>query len=179
MSGSITTLGRETVFNGTIEFTDELAIAGTFCGTVRATGNLKVLKGANCKFDTIEINSAIIDGAVGGLIKSNSAQNASSDANIHSKQKQGKGGAATPTDAKDELFDDEGAVLAQIMATDKVELLSDARVEALITTGKIRIEDGAQFVGSVTMKNAPDNDTFATASKEFQGAFVPLQKSIG
>lgn len=181
MSGTVTTLGRETVFNGTIEFTDELAIAGTFCGTVRATGNLRVLKGAKCKVDKIEVHSAVINGEVSGLGEVPLLQNGDATPSAHQKQKpaSAKQGPSATGEQKAQTFEEGGGALAQIVATDLVELLSDADVEAFITTGKVRIEDGAQFFGSVTMKSAPDGDTFDKASKEFQGAFVPLQKSVG
>ncbi|MBQ3671814.1 MAG: polymer-forming cytoskeletal protein [Treponema sp.] len=65
---NVTVLGRETEFNGTIEFTDNLIITGKFNGTIKAAGDLEVDKTAICQVDSINANSVIVFGKVTGNI---------------------------------------------------------------------------------------------------------------
>lgn len=66
--GNITALGKQTVFDGTIEFTDNLVILGRFNGTIVSSGNLTVEKGAVCDTDRITAESVVIMGNVTGDI---------------------------------------------------------------------------------------------------------------
>lgn len=65
---NVTVLGRETEFNGTIEFKDSLVITGKFNGTIKATGDLEVDKTAICQVDSITASSVIVFGKVSGDI---------------------------------------------------------------------------------------------------------------
>lgn len=65
---NITAFGPETEFEGTLSFTDDLIIEGTFSGTINATGNLTVGKDAVCDVDLIKVQSAVIFGTVNGNI---------------------------------------------------------------------------------------------------------------
>lgn len=65
---NVTVLGRETEFNGTIEFTDNLVITGKFNGSIKASGDLEVDKTAICQVDSINANSVIVFGKVTGNI---------------------------------------------------------------------------------------------------------------
>lgn len=67
-SRNFTSLGKETSFNGTLEFSDDLTILGKFTGTIKSTGNLRIAKGAVCNADIITANSVIIFGQVSGDI---------------------------------------------------------------------------------------------------------------
>lgn len=58
----VTVLGQKTRFNGTIRFTDELHIAGTFDGTIDAQGALVIKKTAVCKANYIKAASIIVEG---------------------------------------------------------------------------------------------------------------------
>ena len=63
---NLTVLGKETVFNGTIKFDDNLHIEGIFNGAIDAKGFLYVAKGAVCKVEYIKAASIVIEGTVYG-----------------------------------------------------------------------------------------------------------------
>ncbi len=70
-SGNVTVLGSETVFDGVLDFSDNLIIAGKFSGTIKSTGSLVVEKVGMCNVDTAEAESITIAGNVeGNLIAS-------------------------------------------------------------------------------------------------------------
>lgn len=69
-SGNITVFGEETEFDGTLEFTDNLVIAGKFQGTINASGYLEIAKSAVCKVDKIKAQSIIVSGQVTGNLES-------------------------------------------------------------------------------------------------------------
>lgn len=54
---TLTILGKETVFQGTINFTDDLVIAGKFQGLIEAEGNLEIAKTASCSVERIAAKS--------------------------------------------------------------------------------------------------------------------------
>ena len=62
----ITTLGRETEFNGVMRFRDSLKIDGTFSGEIVSSGFLFVEQGA-----TITANIRVGSVVVGGTVKGN------------------------------------------------------------------------------------------------------------
>lgn len=68
-SKTLTILGSETIFQGTLSFTDDLVIAGQFQGLINATGNLEISKGATCAVERISANSVISSGSILPLIK--------------------------------------------------------------------------------------------------------------
>ncbi len=63
-----TVLGQETIFEGVIEFTDNLVITGTFRGTIKASGDLEVDKTGVCAVDTMSANAIVVSGKVTGDI---------------------------------------------------------------------------------------------------------------
>jgi len=63
---SVTVFGEKTKFRGTLKFTEELQIAGSFDGTIDAQGALVVKKGASCRADFIKAASIVVDGTVQG-----------------------------------------------------------------------------------------------------------------
>lgn len=65
---STTVLGKETIFIGDLEFTDNLCIQGKFEGTIDAKGSLIIDKSAECKVDHISASSITVDGKVLGNI---------------------------------------------------------------------------------------------------------------
>ena len=65
---STTVLGKETVFIGDLEFTDNLCIQGKFEGTIDAKGSLTIDKTADCKVDHISASAITIEGKVLGNI---------------------------------------------------------------------------------------------------------------
>ncbi|MGP1415118.1 MAG: bactofilin family protein [Treponema sp.] len=65
---NVTVLGKETVFNGVIKFSDDLYIEGKFSGAIDAKGNLYIAKGAFCEVQYIKASSIIIEGTVNGAI---------------------------------------------------------------------------------------------------------------
>lgn len=64
-----TVFGPETEFEGEISFTDTLVIAGSFKGTINATGDAQVAKGATVDADKIAVQSIVIYGDVKGDIE--------------------------------------------------------------------------------------------------------------
>ncbi len=66
MERIITTLGRETDFNGVMRFKDSLKIDGSFSGEIVSTGFLYVEQGA-----TITANIRVGSVVVGGTVKGN------------------------------------------------------------------------------------------------------------
>ncbi len=64
--GNVTVLGAETEFDGVLEFSDNLVIAGKFNGTIKASGSLVVEKMGTCTVDTAGAESITIAGEVEG-----------------------------------------------------------------------------------------------------------------
>jgi cytoskeletal protein CcmA (bactofilin family) len=64
----ITTLGRETDFNGVMRFKDSLKIDGTFSGEIVSTGFLYVEQGASITAN-IRVGSVVIGGTIKGNIE--------------------------------------------------------------------------------------------------------------
>ena len=65
---NLTVFGKETEFNGVLEFTDSLVITGKFNGTINATGTLEIDKTAVCKVDSISAESVVVSGQGEGNI---------------------------------------------------------------------------------------------------------------
>lgn len=63
-----TTLGKQTVFNGTMRFTSSLKIDGRFEGEIHSTGFLYVEEGSVVKAD-IKVRSIVVGGTVRGNIE--------------------------------------------------------------------------------------------------------------
>jgi len=112
-----TTLGRETVFSGTMRFTSSLKIDGHFEGEIESSGFLFVEDGAEVRAN-IRVRSVVIGGVVYG----------------------------------------------NIVATDKLEMLSTGKVYGNVTTSKLKIADGVVFEGKCEMIRDPDDvDIFASS----------------
>ena len=62
-----TTLGRETVFKGTMKFSESLKIDGNFEGDIESSGFLYIEEGANVKAD-IKVRAVVVGGIVHGNI---------------------------------------------------------------------------------------------------------------
>ena len=65
---NVTVLGKETVFNGVLKFSDDLYIEGRFSGAIDAKGNLYIAKGAVCEVQYIKAISIVVEGTVKGAI---------------------------------------------------------------------------------------------------------------
>lgn len=63
---NLTVLGKETVFDGLLKFSDDLHIEGEFSGAIDARGNLFIAKGSVCKVQYIKATSIIVEGTVYG-----------------------------------------------------------------------------------------------------------------
>ncbi|MDX9801511.1 MAG: polymer-forming cytoskeletal protein [Spirochaetia bacterium] len=63
-----TTLGRETVFKGTMKFSESLKIDGKFEGDIESTGFLYIEDGAVVKAD-IKVRAVVVGGIVRGNIE--------------------------------------------------------------------------------------------------------------
>ncbi len=66
--GNVTVLGAETEFDGVLEFTDNLVIAGKFNGTIKSSGSLVIEKAGSCTVDTAAAESVTIAGEVEGNV---------------------------------------------------------------------------------------------------------------
>ena len=64
-----TTLGRETVFKGTMNFSESLKIDGNFEGDIESSGFLYIEEGAMIKAD-IKVRAVVVGGIVHGNINS-------------------------------------------------------------------------------------------------------------
>ena len=64
----LTVLGKETVFDGFLKFTEDLHIQGSFSGAIDAQGFLLIEKGAVCRTQYIRAASIIIEGTVYGSV---------------------------------------------------------------------------------------------------------------
>lgn len=65
---NLTVLGRETVFDGLLKFSDDLHIEGKFSGAIDAKGVLYIAKGAVCDVQYIKATSIVVEGTVHGPI---------------------------------------------------------------------------------------------------------------
>lgn len=61
-----TVLGKETVFDGCLKFTENLHIQGAFSGSIDAQGLLLIEKSAVCKTQYIKAASIVVEGIVYG-----------------------------------------------------------------------------------------------------------------
>ena len=67
-SVNVTEFGEGTVFEGELSFTDSLIISGKFSGTIEATGDLQIRKGAECDVSGMKARSVVVYGKVEGDI---------------------------------------------------------------------------------------------------------------
>ena len=119
-----TTLGRETVFQGTMRFETSLKIDGKFEGEIESNGFLFIEDGAVIRAD-IRVGSVV----VGGIVHGN------------------------------------------IIARDKLEMLSTGRVFGNVTTSKLKIADGVVFEGKCEMIKNPDEiDIFSAPATKIKNA---------
>ncbi len=68
ISANVTEFGEGTVFEGELSFTDTLIISGKFSGTIEATGDLQINKGAECDVSGIKAKTVVVYGKVDGDI---------------------------------------------------------------------------------------------------------------
>ena len=61
-----TYFGQETEFDGVLEFSDSLIIAGKFHGTIKASGDLEIDKSGVCSVDDMSVKSLVVSGKVSG-----------------------------------------------------------------------------------------------------------------
>ncbi|MFI3257735.1 MAG: polymer-forming cytoskeletal protein [Spirochaetales bacterium] len=66
--GNVTVLGKETEFNGVMEFTDNLIITGKFTGSIKSTGSLVIEKTGECVADNAGAESITVAGKVEGSL---------------------------------------------------------------------------------------------------------------
>ncbi len=117
-----TTLGKETVFSGTMRFTSSLKIDGRFEGEIESSGYLHVEEGAQVRAN-IRVGSVVIGGVVHG----------------------------------------------NIIATEKLEMLSTGKVYGNVTTSRLKIADGVVFEGKCEMiKDSEDVDIFASSASKIK-----------
>ncbi len=121
-----TTLGKETLFAGTMRFTDSLKINGTLKGEIISEGILYIEEGAVIDAD-IQVGSVIIAGVVNG----------------------------------------------NIIATDKLEIMTSGKVYGNIRTARLRIADGVVFKGKCEMIRDPKTVDIFSARVE------KLKKTVG
>ena len=69
---NLTVFGEETVFQGVLEYTDNLVITGKFEGTIKSSGNLEIAKTAVCTVDSMSAKDILIAGTVKGNISAES-----------------------------------------------------------------------------------------------------------
>lgn len=65
---NITVLGRETVFDGVMQFSETLQIDGKFTGSIDSTGVLIISKTAECRVQYIKAASITVEGSVVGSL---------------------------------------------------------------------------------------------------------------
>ena len=63
-----TALGKETEFDGILEFSDNLIVTGKFSGTIKSNGTLVIAPSADCKVDSMTASKITISGNVSGNI---------------------------------------------------------------------------------------------------------------
>jgi len=64
---NVTVFGTETEFNGVLEFSDKLVIAGKFSGKINApTGELEIAKNSVCEVEEIQAKSIVVSGNIKG-----------------------------------------------------------------------------------------------------------------
>lgn len=118
-----TTLGKETVFSGTMRFTSSLKIDGRFEGEIESSGCLYVEEGAYVRAN-IRVGSVVIGGVVHG----------------------------------------------NIVATEKLEMLSTGKVYGNVTTSRLKIADGVVFEGKCEMIKDPEEvDIFSSSASKIKG----------
>ena len=61
-----TYFGQETEFDGVLEFSDSLVIAGKFHGTIKNSGDLEIDKSGVCTVDDMTVKSLVVSGKVSG-----------------------------------------------------------------------------------------------------------------
>jgi len=121
----MTTLGKETVFKGTMKFTKSLRIRGYFEGDIESSGFLLVEEGATIKAN-IKVRSVVIGGMVYG----------------------------------------------NIIATEKLEMLSTGHVYGNIQTARLKIADGVVFEGKCEMIKNPEEVNIFSAPPDKIKTFV-------
>ena len=65
---SVTVLGKETIFDGVMKFSETLQIEGKFIGAIDSQGSLHISKNADCRVQYVKAASIVVEGAVVGSL---------------------------------------------------------------------------------------------------------------
>lgn len=65
---NITVLGKETVFDGVMKFSESLQIEGKFIGAIDSQGSLYISKNADCRVQYVKAASIVVEGSVVGSL---------------------------------------------------------------------------------------------------------------
>lgn len=65
---NVTVLGKETVFDGVMKFSETLQIDGKFNGAIDSQGALIISKTADCRVQYVKAASIVVEGAVAGSL---------------------------------------------------------------------------------------------------------------
>ncbi|UTY24103.1 bactofilin family protein [Treponema denticola] len=65
---NITVLGKETVFDGVMKFSEALQIEGKFIGAIDSQGSLHISKSADCRVQYVKAASITVEGSVVGSL---------------------------------------------------------------------------------------------------------------
>lgn len=122
-----TVFGPETEFEGEISFTDTLVIEGSFKGTINATGDAEVAKGATVLADKISAQSVVIYGNVSGDIDATERVEVCSGATM-------SGDISSPRlrIAQDASYDGQVTMLKTVPDRDLFSVASDEYKNALV-----------------------------------------------
>ena len=65
---NITVLGKETIFDGVMKFSEALQIEGKFIGAIDSHGSLHISKSADCRVQYVKAASITVEGSVVGSL---------------------------------------------------------------------------------------------------------------
>ncbi|UTY26086.1 bactofilin family protein [Treponema denticola] len=65
---NVTVLGKETVFDGVMKFSETLQIEGKFIGAIDSQGSLYISKNADCRVQYIKAASIVVEGVIVGSL---------------------------------------------------------------------------------------------------------------
>ena len=65
---NITVLGKETIFDGVMKFSEALQIEGKFIGAIDSQGSLHISKSADCRVQYVKAASITVEGSVVGSL---------------------------------------------------------------------------------------------------------------
>ena len=65
---NVTVLGKETVFDGVMKFSETLQIEGKFIGAIDSQGSLYISTNADCRVQYIKAASIVVEGVIVGSL---------------------------------------------------------------------------------------------------------------